>query len=252
MPNPRRQTDFEQTHFELKRISLWLFFLMLPMLAACVFPVPFPFVRQIWTRELFGFTGLLNVLFFGWISQRMKKMHLPPVIAGIGLFIHEIILTLYGFAHLTASGQAGEKDFLFLAASMIMSLIYFTLLLRAVGPLIRYKKWFYHDGPGAEEKIQSPGFLPLLLSLLIYATLFVAAYQSGMFSWRVQAAILKGAGQGGSFLAFLGIGYEIQFHLRQEQSALQCGVKGLSHLTSLAIILWLVYRLLPIEAMLRG
>ena len=182
----------------------------------------------------------------------MKKMHLPPMTAGMGLFLNEQILTGYGFMALVSAGRAGKKDILFLSASLIAGLIFLILLIRASKITMGYKKWFYGEGPGLEHEDEPAGFLPLVLSLFVYAVLFAGVYLSKFSSWPWPVAILKGISQTASFMTCLGVGYEIQFYLRKHQSALQCWVKALSHLVGLAIILCLVYHRMPIEAMLRG
>ena len=243
---------FEQTHAELNVLSFWIFLLALPMLLASVFSFPFPFVRQGWIKEMVGLAGPLNVLLMGWISLGIKRMHLPPMTAGIGLFLNEQILTGYGFMSLFSAGHAGKKDVFFLAVSAIAGLIFLILLIRAFQITVYYKKWFYEEGPGSEQEEEPAEFLPLILSLLMYAVLFVGVYFSKFLSWPWPVTALKGISQAASFMTCLGIGYEIQFYLRKDQSALQCWVKALSHLMGLAIILLLVYHRMPIEAMLRG
>ena len=243
--------DFEETREKLKALSVWIFVLLLPLLAASVYSWPFPFVRQLWMKETIGLTGLVNAFFFGWISMRMKQMHLQPIIAGIGLFLNEMLLTIYGFWFSKSLGYGGKRDLVFCVVSVGMGFFYLGLLLSAAKVVVQYKKWFYNKGPGVEKEKHPEEILPLMISLVVYALLFIGAWQSKIFPWAVSVALLKGIGQGASFFAFLGIGYEIHFYLRNEENLLQCCIKGLSHALALAIILVLVYHRLPLESMVK-
>ncbi len=242
--------EFEEIHFELGRLSLWIFLLSLPLLCASVFSYPFPFLRHIWMKENFGLTGLLNALLLVWISQQIKSMHLPPVAAGIGLFVNEQIVTLRGFLFLHSMGRAETKDILFLALSIIAGLIFFGLLLRSAIAIIWYKKWYYREGPGTGEKKTQPNLTPLIINFFIYAFLLTGIHYSKELAPPVLAAALKGISLLAAFAAFLGTGYEIQFYLRRAQNVPVSVLKSMLHLAALAAVLWISYQRLPVESML--
>lgn len=223
------------------------------IIAASIFVFPFPFVRAVWIREVWGITGLIHAFLFMLISSRISKASLPAPLAGIGIIVNYEILTFFGFFYIAAHRSLQLRDILFLLATVLSGIFLSVLLGDIFKSLCRLRTqkaakqlsatadeniWkSYHETDSSALVISAIGYLLVFISLYIVLSLDETSQYGG----------LKIIGVFISPLSFGGIGQEIDYYLQGKQNRFFCIIKSMTHALALASILWVIYRRLSLS-----
>ena len=220
------------------------------MIAANLFTFPFPFVRAVWIREVWGITGLIHAVLFYVISRRIVRASLAAPLAGIGLIINYLILTCRGFQHVFFRQEAHLDDWIFFLATALlgfflnwMFLDIFKIVYKA-----RFQKNHHATDPQVGKLYDVTDSGALIVSAVGYVFVFGMLYMSFSLDEAMRYGSLKLIASLISPLSMGGIGQEIDYYLHNKQSRFFCIVKSSTHLLILIGILWIVYRLIPISS----
>lgn len=242
---------------KINRTNTILGTLSVVLVAANLFSFPFPFVRAVWSHEIWGITGIINAALFIWISSRLGKVSIPAAFAGIGMVFNYEILTASGFFYVLTHRGLYLQNVLFFAFTLLLGLF----LLFLFGSIL---KSFFHlsfENGSRESKVPHDDFFKinnsetgmpaLVISALGYLAAFAALYFTLSQDAAAQHGRLKIIGIFISPLAFGGIGQEMDYFLQGKQTRFFCIVKSMSHALALACILWIIYGRLSFAGVIR-
>ncbi len=236
---------------EINRASTILMGYSLLLATASLFSIPFPFVRQIWIREIWGISGLVHAFIFLVIKMRIQKASFAAGVAGFGLILNEQILAwrtfLYDFTH----GTAVLRDAVFLSGSVLFNLFLAAVLWSVCKAIYKFRvqqKDYNGTDTGQIEGYEESDFAVLIGVILGYAATFGMLYIALFLKPTSQYGIFKILGALISLFSFGGIGHEINLYAQAKQTLFFCATKAVSHGLLLAAILWVIYHKIPISS----
>lgn len=205
-------------------------------------PIPFPFIRQLWVREVWGLTGLLDAFLFFLISRNIKRYPLPASFAALGLILNEELLMGHTFWRLLAHGPVTKQPICFMLGSVLVCLLLIILL----GDLIE-QAWLYKIS--AHHAYFN---LPILVSLIGYVIVLAGLLVTFTHApIALRYSLLKIASIIGSTVSFLIVGGELQNYLHYRENKNSCFWKIVGHGIGLAVILYVIHAHLPVDSVLQ-
>jgi hypothetical protein len=217
---------------------------------AITFSIPFPFSRHPWMQEVLGLSGIVNAFFFIVIAYRMERMSLPAAFAGLGLVLNEIILIAHEFwIFYHAKNEFGYKFFLLTSSLiLIIGLIVFMMGIRVV---YQYR-WIQANEKIEKGTIHTGEYIPFFVSVIVYLSLYAAIYVvlHSNLGEGLRYGMLKILAAIATFGALSGVGYEIAEWTKTKKKKILCWVKSLTHVLTLAALLLILYRNMPVQSVL--
>jgi predicted permease len=211
------------------------------LLIAALFSQPFPHVRSIWTKEVWGLLGLINSFLFIVFARRIENRSVTASLAILGILINDQILSFRGFYQLALQNAVHLEDVLFLIFSVLATVILSLCAARVTQ--INLSVTHIHS-----ESSSDSVFAPLVMSAIAYAVIIgFLVGSSFIYEDEYRFALFRMLGEAVSVVAMAGIGFEIKNYRKNRQSQTLCIVKACTHLLVLVTLLWILYRLIPIQ-----
>lgn len=251
-----RHRNRESAKHKIRNYTSALDFLALVILIVSLFSLPFPFVRQIWLQSIVGALGFVNCGLILLLSSRIRQLSYPAAAAGLGLVFHEQLLALRGFLTLQYHHAADQHDVLFLIGTFILTAGLALIFIKCMKPLEDHSKTFARDfyldnhRPVSEKAVSFQGNA-FIESAIIYAILILALWQSQTFDLKLHFSVCKLVGELTCINAFYGAGRELDIYFKETQKKNIALVKTASHFLVMSGVLWIIYRIMPIEPFLR-
>ncbi len=235
----------------VRRIAFYVFLSGVLVGVAAILSRPFPFNRPVWQTPVIGVSGFLNALLLMLISDRLKKISLPAVFAGLGVVLHEIIWILCGYFYLFSHHLAGEKEKIFALAALASACGLGALFIAALALVLRYvegaSRKLYRQlnlTPEYKTRLQRE---TLLVSIFVYAVLFGSIWVIRFVDINFVYAIFKWSSGAAIIFAMLGISQEVSYAIENIQDWWQGFFKVMTHIVVAASLTFLVYTNLPFE-----
>lgn len=246
----------ESAKYKVKKFSAALDFLAVIILIVSLFSLPFPFVRQIWLQSVMGALGFVNCGLILWLSSRIRQLSYPAAVGGLGLVFHEQLLAMRGFLTLRYHHAVDQHDVLFLTGTFVLTGVLAVIFINCLKPLEDYSKTFARDfyvenRELVSEKTGSFQRNALIESVIVYAILILALWQSRMLDLKLHFSVCKLVGELTCINAFYGVGRELDIYFKEVQRKNMAIIKIFSHLFVMSGVLWIIYRIMPIEPFLR-
>ncbi len=231
-------------------------FTALVLFLVSLFSLPFPFVRQIWLQPVVGALGFVNCGLLFWMAGRIRKLVYPAAFAGLGLVFHEQLLAWRGFLTLRYHNITDKHDIFFLIGTLILTAALAAVFTRCLKFLTEHSKsysreFYLINRQTLKSKavfFQSNAFVE---SILGYGVLIAALWISRLLDLKIHFSACKIIAELTCVIGFYGIGRELDFYLKDLQKKPLLIVKILSHVLVMAGVLWVIYRIMPIEPFLK-
>lgn len=241
------------------RLSKPVLFLKIFALILFIFSVlslPFPFVRQVWLSSVFGTFGLLNTGLILWLSYRIQNLVYPAFWAGLGLVFHELILAGRGFLTLLYHGALHSHDGYFLIGTLLAATFLGFIFASCQKPLLEHSRNYPAETylKTHEPLAQKSSFFQwqaLTQSAAAYCVFGAILYGASFLELHFYFSICKVIAELTCVTAFYGMGREADLYLKQLQPKWAMLAKAASHLVAMSMVLWIIYRVMPIEPFLR-
>ncbi len=223
------------------------------VLGASLIGIPFPFSRVLWIRSLLGVSGLINSGLFVLIAKRIRKFSLPAVFAGLGVLLYEQVLVWTAFITVTSKSPAQWQDWACLLSSIGAVLFLLFFIFPVINPLCNYikatpRKLYMNQHILISEKKWQLQTETLVMNLILYSGLFIAAWQSTLrVPLEFHYAAFKVLSEAVCVLSLLGIAQEVIFFLEEMQSKLLCMLKICTHLLATTAFFYLLLHQMPFE-----
>lgn len=248
--------SLETLKHKVKPSAQFLEFFSILLFLVSLFSVPFPFVRQIWLEPVVGALGFVNSGLLMWFANRIRKLVYPVAFAGLGLVFHEQLLAGRGFVTLFYHHAVSPDDFLFLLGTLILTAGLAVIFIRCLSPLEEYarkyaREFYLENRKPLKEKavfFQSDAFVE---SVLGYGFLIAGLWFSRFLNLKLHFSACKIIAELTCVIGFYGIGREFELYLKEIQSKSILTIKSLSHLLVMGGVLWVIYRIMPIEPFLK-
>lgn len=224
------------------------------ILAAVVLSLPFPFVRRIWMKELWGYYGLLNALCFLIIANRFNHRNLSFAFAGLGVLVHDQIRIWHGVFYIRAH-QGIDSGILFHVLLSLAITVFFVFVFgKAVHSIYRYQLFKSQDlqldqsalAPRTNKKTNL--VIWFVKAILFYGGIFYVARKVALLS-NPDAAFgyLRILGGITFFVGFLAIGRALDRSSGGVERGPVAALKILSHAVMLGLIEWIIMNLSHVE-----
>ncbi|MSR77115.1 MAG: hypothetical protein EXS63_02660 [Candidatus Omnitrophica bacterium] len=223
------------------------------ILLAVLFSVPFPLVRKVWIEEMWGYYGLMNSICFFLIARGMWRMHASAPFAGLGILIHEQILTWRGFSYLQAHLMLNSQSVLFVGLSFLITGGLGFIFIRAICHIFAYRQ--FKHGHDKSHTTGSPsrdfGGVIFFSALLVLSWVAHDSVGSIMhFKVNVAYSCLRILGGFLFFATFLAIGYEVDLFFKQGRWNSAATLRLVGYGLMLVVVQFFIYSHMPIEAVI--
>ncbi len=235
------------------RLSVLLGLMSLLLVCSSLFSFSFPFAKQIWMREHWGLTALVNAMIFFLFSSFLEKNPLSVSMGTLGLIFNEQLRTWYTLFDLMELTELGHEQIYFGVFSVIICLGMTIACIDLIRWYFLFSQEFHlksaaSDDPNAASRTKSSTLLAL--SLWGYGSIFGTIYLSRFLDPVMQFSMLKTLSSLASMTVFFVIAKEVQRWQGGVQTLLTVWMKALTHLLLLASVLLWTYRWMPTQEML--
>lgn len=256
MDDPKIRHRESMVRRKIKKYCFALDCCALVILLASLFSLPFPFVRQLWLQSVIGALGFVNCGLILWMTARIRSLSYPAIFGGFGLIFHEQLLAVRSFAALYRRNAAGEHDALFLAATVVFCLGLAFLFGKCLKPLTGHSKSFGRDfymehRRSISTEAASLQVQTLVENVAIYSVLMIGLWQSRVLDLPLHFSACKLIGELTCVAGFRGIAKEIDLYYKEAQQKGVMLVKILSHILVAGGVLFIIYKIMPVEPFLR-
>ncbi len=250
----KRQELSSQTKKRVDIAASWSYGMAVVLLAAVIFSMPFPFVRRVWMKELWGYYGLMNALCFLMIANQMNHRSLSFALAGLGVLFHDQIRNWSGAIYYWTHHGTHYSLLVYLLLSLVLALAILFIFGRAALAIYRYQVFKRRDlqlyPTETIPYTTSRKWLGVLTPVLFYTCIYALVRKASQAGSEEAFGTLRMLGGGAFFFGFLAMGHTLDSFSKAAVSRRGTILKILIHLLCLGVIQAATMRQMHLESLL--
>lgn len=222
-----------------------VFVVALCLIAAVVLSIPFPFVRKIWLREVWGYYGPINAANFMIVALGLRRKSVQAILCGLAVVFYELFLTWQGFSYFSSHEELTPAIVYFSAGVGALILVLLIIFLKCLQTIFLYygiKSESQHSPPARTRRNYGVRCGIFALYLIAPAAIYwlPAEPQSREF-----LATLRLLTEAICLVGAAGIGYELHRTLRRGHWTLVSGGVVVFHFAAFCSLAYWVSKKLP-------